>query len=372
MRRRTFLAKASAFSLISCGPQTGMIGQPSADLGTLSGLDIKGFTLSSWGTQGLSQKADILEMLNYFEGCGSNTVQLNVQVNLDKQGNWVGFNNEGNRHAELNDLAARMNEISKRKMKLILKPTFASAGRAALRYEYQNSGFENQLTVALKDYIQTLDREIDINKFKMIVLPGELTAIDGGDQGRNIFGPMIEKIRSAFGGDLTYHPGLYSHDGSFHPKKIMFWDLLDFVSVSFYPRIHVGMEDSLSISQEQARNSVRIKRDFKNLINLSNKVSKKIYLAECGYPSHKFGLNLVNGWDPEKWGSRVDAVQAVGLDALFHNISKNAASFEGFSLWGHHGGTLQQKRLKHPNYEIEFATIGKQQSTEIIKNYLVI
>lgn len=368
MNRREFVLTTSAFSAVSNFLPSSSFANNSRKL---NDINIKGFTLASWGELGITRRRDVRTLVNYFQSCGANSVQLNVQINIDRQGNFVGFKHEDSRHAQLKDLNRVANEITQLGMKVLFKPWIASAGKAALRYELQEKGFENQLGKTVIRYFDELANNVDLNQFEIITLPGELTGIDNGNKGVDIFAPAIEHLRSVFGGKLTYHPGLYGEDNKFYPAKVKFWDLLDLISVSFYPRIHVGAKNSLSISSERARQSKRLKEDFQNLLNLSGKFNKKIFLAECGYPSHKFGLNDVNGWNPKKWGGRVDSVQAVGLDALFHNLYDHKNSFEGFALWGHHGGTLQQMKKKHVNYEIEFATIGKDKSTEIIKQYLL-
>ena len=113
------------------------------------------------------------------------------------------------------------------------------------------------------------------------------------------WGPLIKEIRGSFKGKLIYCAAFPNRpewvDAEYN--SVVFWDLVDYIGINFWPSAQPPVSESGTPSVEQIKEAYR---PFKTLIDNwydSNNFSNKIIITEFGSPNRDYCVDTpYNAW----------------------------------------------------------------------------
>jgi len=205
---------------------------------------------------------------------------------------------------------------------------------------------------------------------------------------------IIDQVKKVYSGlisyDALYLDWLNKYGTSGGPHKndygvTALWDLVDAVSVSFYPQLQSKPTSDVNtiIDKYFYRDEFTNYSIVNDIINLGRATNKPIFLGEAGFIGTDLALNgsgseidMVKNGIPQNY-----PLQALAFQALFEMIGNNLSKYvKGINLWEYNAWTLSDwiqnpgdssSRLFHDAYITKSWNLySNKLAEEIISKYV--
>lgn len=313
---------------------------------------LRGFNFSAFDKDYWSVYADNEAALNFAKSEGSNAVVLDWMVEFADNGNIA--TNGGATHPPWADITNVISRAKALGLYVILKPHVISPVCCGQNRNNSNTNISTFLPTnffpAWKGYLLDMVSNLPVGSVDAISIGTELDFIDW--QFRPEWASLIQSVRNVYRGSLTYDAMFSQYSSSKDVATVVFWDLLDFISCSFYVRL--SSNDGLtavSLAQLMRSNpNVEIIDAIGYLKQIATQYGKQVFALEGGYQSANGALWGVNEYYGQTATENQD-LQARGLDAYLFALNFNQGTWlKGVSLWDLQPRHLRTTTWTDPNY----------------------
>ncbi|OYU70461.1 MAG: hypothetical protein CFE28_10960 [Alphaproteobacteria bacterium PA2] len=295
------------------------------------GLNLTGWSKTAWADHSLVDLA-----LAYIKSTGANFVPVDWPVNFKNDGSIVPAADAASQTPNFADLSYVVSAAHDLGLKVFLKPHVTLSTTADNRNTWNTDLTTFSADLMFRDwsgYLTSLASFAQQSSVEGIVIGTEMNFIDTSHRGE--WAALIANVRAQFTGLVTYDALFNLNATVMDVGDVVFWDLLDAISVSLY--VPLSQNDNASAEELLAAWTNNPFGDIKDvtryLSDLSVRYAKPVIALEGGYQSVSGGLfNVTDMPSPNKVVNT--AVQNNGLAAYLSALEKYAGDwFAGVSLW---------------------------------------
>lgn len=334
----------------------------------LRGFNFAAFVASEWGVY-----ADNAAAMDFIKAEGGNAVTLDWMIEFADDGTMLS--NGGDKHPSVSDISNVILAAKSRGLYVVLKPHVISTVCCGQNRNSYNTDVNKFLTTnffpAWTAYLTGMVSQLPMASVDAISIGTELDFLDW--RNRSEWEALIKTMRGVFKGELTYD-AMFSQWRS--PKDIddvVFWDLLDFISCSFYVRLTPDNTKSAVELSRIMRNTpnVDIADPIAYLKQISERHGKQVFTMEGGYQSANGALWGVNDFYGSSAIENQD-LQARGLDAYLFTLNFNQGTWlKGVALWDLQSRYLRAGTWEDPNYRNGWGMYRKASANTVSKWYSI-
>ena len=271
------------------------------------------------------------------------------------------------------DIASVVSRAKSLGMYVILKPHVAKTGGLGQNRNLYNTDpnkfLASNFFPAWQAYLMAMVANLPVQQVDAIAIATELDIFDW--KNRSDWAMLITSLRSRYAGALTYDAMYSQYASAKDIEEVVFWDLLDFISTSFYVRLTQDDFASVEVVAGLMRSnpSFDITDPVGQLKRIGEKYGKKVMAIEGGYQSANGALWNVNTDYPGATSIENQALQSRGLDGYL--LALNAAKGDwlmGINLWDIQARYTQPSTLLDANYRVGWGMYGKS-SADVVKRW---
>jgi hypothetical protein len=339
-------------------------------------FNIQGFNIGVWSKTGIRFN-DISILLDSIKKVGSNTVSIDIGVNVDDNGFVIPIESQMSQHPKISDLVTIFDLCkSKGFENIIFKPhTIDNNTSNRLNWNVPDTlKYNSNILKEWGNYLVNVTKLLGKNTPNIICIGTEMNTIDSKKKDEWV--SLIKNLRSVYNGKLTYDALFDRWTSNPDIAEVTFWDELDYIGLSLYAPVTKNNNPTENeINNGWITNPYNLGNPGEyvdNIITYLSKISsshgnKKIIALESGYQSCDNSL-----WDVVSYNEKTNYdLQTKGIKILLKNIKENPSLFEGLTIWGLNDYTLEHMRNNNKQaYVNEFPTLGKPSNLEIQKYYL--
>ena len=330
-------------------------------------FDLYGINISAWNQNGFADASLVNADLDAIKATGANSVTIDYGVYFNANGSIVPASQ--NRTPPLADLANVIAGAQARGLTVYLKPHPAdtTSGGNLNYFSIDWKQFStDQFFAGWKGYLSTLADFASQNHVNGIFIGTEDSGLDSAN--RNQWADIISTVRQKFLGTLTYDALVNPAAVNLGVNDVVFWDLLDFISVSLYmPLSHTSQVTVSQLNQSWLHIPAG---DIGNVVeylhSVATRFGKQVFIGETAISSNSQALWGVT--DPSTSNVPDNQAQVLGLESLFDTFTKYKGDWlKGLNLWGSNpwqmstGGLIEDWTLK------DQTTYGKPGNQVVIK-----
>ncbi len=336
-------------------------------------FELRSFNLAAFDKDYWSVPADNEAALQFIKNEGGNAVSLDWMVEFADDG--IMSINGGNQHPSWSDIASVINRAKALGLYVILKPHVISKQCCGQNRNSSNTNVSKFLPTnffpAWQAYLLDMSKNTPSANVDAISIGTELDFLDW--RYRPDWAALIQTMRSAYKGALTYDSMFSQYSASKSVGDVVFWDLLDFISCSFYVRLTLDNSASLPTLMSLMRNNqqVDITDAIGHLEKISTQYGKQVFTLEGGYQSANgalwnvndfFGVNAIENQE----------LQARGLDAYLGALNADKGKWlKGVSLWDVQARHFRSATWSDPNYRNGWGMYNKVSAATVKKWYSI-
>ena len=334
---------------------------------------LRGFNLSAFETNSWNVTADNAAALQFIKDEGGNAVALDWMVEFADNGTMSS--NGGSQHPSWADITDVMTQAKALGLYVILKPHVISTTCCGQNRNSSNTSTTTFLPAnffpAWKAYLLDMNSKLPMTSADALAIGTEMDFIDW--QFRTDWASLIQSVRGVYSGAITYDSMFSQYLGSKNMGDVVFWDLVDFISCSFYVRLTTDDAASVATLKELMRNNpnVGIVDAVGYLKQISSQYGKQVFTLEGGYQSANGALWGVN----DSYGSAATEnqdLQSRGLNAYLYALNVDKGTWlKGVSLWDLQPRYLRSATWTDPNYINGWGMYNKT-SANTVKSWFTI
>lgn len=337
------------------------------------GLKLRGFNLSAFSRDSWDVAADNEAALQFIKSEGGNAVVLDWMVEFADDGTMSS--NGGSTHPPWADIVSVVNRAKALGLYVVLKPHVISTQCCGQNRNSTNTNIEKFLPAtffpAWRGYLLDMIGRLPMQSVDAVSIGTELDILDW--QFRTEWASTIQAVRGVYPGAVTYDAMFSQYSGAKDVGDVVFWDLVDFISCSFYVRL--SKNDTLSAPSLAAlmRNTpgVDVADPIAYLQQIANKHGKQIFTLEGGYQSANGALWGVNDFYGAAATENQD-LQSRGLEAYLFTLSFNQGNWlKGVSLWDIQPRHWRSHTWDDPNYRNGWGMYHKTAADTVKKWYSI-
>lgn len=337
-----------------------------------SPFELRGFNFSAFGSDYWSVNADNDKALQFMKDSGANMIALDWLVQFANNGSMLPSG--GFVSPPWTDIVKIVTRAKGLGMYVVLKPHVAMPDASGQNRHIGNTNTDTFLLSnffpAWQTYLLDMTTQVPMQFVDAIAIGTELSFVDW--KNRSEWASLIQALRSIYTGAITYDSMFSQYAQSKDIKDVVFWDLLDYISCSFYVRLTEDNLASVSTIAGLMRRNFRVDHidAIGYLKQISELYNKRIVTLEGGYQS-------VNGalWDTNAdYGGAQgfvenQDVQSRGLNGYLQALNLSKGSWlKGVSLWDVQPRHFRPYTMTDNNYRVGWGIYGKT-STEIVKRW---
>lgn len=332
---------------------------------------LRGFNFSAFDKDYWSVTADNEAALQFVKSVGGNAIALDWMVEFADNGTMSA--NGGSQHPSWADIASVMARAKALGFYVILKPHVISTQCCG---QNRNSGntdvsifLPSNFFPAWTAYLLDMSKNLPIQNANAIAIGTELDFLDW--RYRSYWVSLIQSMRIVYSGAVTYDSMFSQYQGSKDIGDVVFWDLVDFISCSFYVRLTQDNSASIPVLTQLMRNNpqVDIIDAIGYLKQISTQYGKQVFTLEGGYQSANGALWGVNDFYGVNAIENQD-LQSRGLDAYLSALNADQGTWlKGVSLWDLQPRHLRSATWTDPNYRNGWGLYNKASAVTVKKWY---
>ncbi len=337
------------------------------------GFKLRGFNLSAFSRDSWDVAADNEAALQFVKSEGGNAVVLDWMVEFADDGTMSS--NGGSTHPPWADIVSVVTRAKALGLYVVLKPHVISTQCCGQNRNSTNTNIEKFLPAtffpAWRSYLLDMIGRLPMQSVDAVSIGTELDILDW--QFRSEWASTIQAVRGVYRGAVTYDAMFSQYSGAKDVGDVVFWDLVDFISCSFYVRL--SQNDTLSAPTLSAlmRNTpgVDITDPITYLEQIANKHGKQIFTLEGGYQSANGALWGVNDFYGAAATENQD-LQSRGLEAYLFTLNFNQGNWlKGVSLWDLQPRHWRPHTWDDPNYRNGWGIYHKSAADTVKKWYSI-
>ena len=337
------------------------------------GFQLRGFNLSAFSVDSWDVAADNEAALQFIKTEGGNAVVLDWMVEFADDGTMSS--NGGSTHPPWADIVSVVARAKALGLYVVLKPHVISTQCCGQNRNSTNTNIETFLPAtffpAWRSYLLNMISLLPMQSVDAISIGTELDILDW--QFRSEWASTIQAVRGVYSGAVTYDAMFSQYSGAKDVGDVIFWDLVDFISCSFYVRL--SQDDTLSAPSLAAlmRNTpgVDIADPIAYLEQIASQYGKQIFTLEGGYQSANGALWGVNDYYGAAATENQD-LQSRGLDAYLFTLNFNQGNWlKGVSLWDIQPRHWRSHTWVDPNYRNGWGMYNKAAADTVMKWYSI-
>jgi len=337
------------------------------------GLKLRGFNLSAFSNDAWDVHDDNQKALQFIKDEGGNAVVLDWMVEFADDGTMSS--NGGSAHppwADIVDVVTRAKALG---LFVVIKPHVISTQCCGQNRNSTNTNIEKFLPAtffpAWRSYLLDMIGRLPMQSVDAVSIGTELDILDW--QYRAEWASTIQAVRGVYRGAVTYDSMFSQYSGAKDIGDVVFWDLVDFISCSFYVRLTRNNTLSAPSLAALMRNTpgVDVADPIAYLQQIASKYGKQIFTMEGGYQSADGALWGVNDYYGSAATENQD-LQSRGLEAYLFTLSFNQGSWlKGVSLWDLQPRHLRPHTWSDPNYRNGWGMYHKTAADTVKKWYSI-